>query len=296
MDSNSAETLCCAPVIHKYALPLSGLVTVMQYFRLPPSHWQVDTDHLIPSNLSTPFYYVDSPRWLPHLSDESLTLLAPIVTYWSIILLYLLFLFVHSPKGNHRALRGQTVRLVVEIQFVQTIFGWLWLTRYGKRGVPHDPAGEMRAIGRRLGAILPTLLGKANAQEFLNRNGQELIHFTYWWAIPVARQFAASFIVDAWQAFLRFLHIDRYLYADVHAFLFDTVGVCLVCSLSGITYREAIVFLILSTLQTLGERPRRTLPRSSLHPCVPIDRETTIRPGEHGSVCPSCNLDALMTC
>jgi hypothetical protein len=165
----------------------------MQYFRLPP-HWQmlVDTDHLITSDFSTPFYYVDRPRWLPHLSDQSLTLLAPIATYWTIILLYLLFLFVHSPKGKHHALRGQTVRLVLEIQFVQTVFGWLWLTRYGSRRAPHEHVKEMRAIGRHLGVMLPTLLGKANAQEFLNRNGKELIHFTYWWAIPVARQFVAS--------------------------------------------------------------------------------------------------------
>lgn len=152
----------------------------------------VDTDHLMPSNLTTPFYYTARPRWYSHLSDKNLVLLAPIVAHWCIILLHRWFLFVHCSKGHRHAFNRQTVRIIAEIQIVQTLFGWVWLTRFGNKDGPRDLAAEMQTVGRLFGSILPGLMGKEIAQNFLNRNGEQLIQFAYWWAIPIARQFLAK--------------------------------------------------------------------------------------------------------
>ncbi|KAF8586042.1 hypothetical protein K439DRAFT_1002335 [Ramaria rubella] len=231
----------------------------------------VDTSHLILSNVSTPFYYLDRPRFHPGLSDKSLALLAPLLTYWSIFLLHQVFLVAHAPRRRPRSYKW---RLTAEIQFVQTLFGWVWLTRYGrKEGPPNDLVGDIRAVGNIFGVVLPWLMGRANAQHFLDQNGEELIQFAYWWALPIARQFFASFTIDAWQCLLRSLHVDRYLYPDVHAFIFDTLGVCFAYSLSGITNREAAIFIILSTLQTFSKPSKSPLPKSSLHPSIPLDGE-----------------------
>jgi len=246
----------------------------------------VDTDHLIPPNFLTPFYYTSRPRWCPYMSDKSLALLAPIIAHWFLILLYRMFL--HSSEGDRHTLKRQAVRLMAEIQIVQTLFGWVWLTRFGNKEGPRDPAGEMQVVGRLFGSILPSLVGKEHAQEFLNRHGENLIQFGYWWAIPVTRHFLASFTIDAWHSFLRFLDIDRYLYPDVHAFLFDTIGVCVAYSLSGITHRESVILFVFSTLQTLGQcscntTSRGTVPRFSLHSSVAL-KEASIKPVDHGSV------------
>jgi sphinganine C4-monooxygenase len=150
----------------------------------------VDTDGLISSTVSKPFYYIDRPRWHPQVSDKGLAILAPLVTYWVVFLLYRFFLLLHFPR--RRVPKRQPVRLVLEIQIVQTLFGLVWLTRFGEGERSRDIAAEMRAVGKVFTAILSCLIGNTNARAFLNRNGEDLVQFAYWWAIPVAKQFLAS--------------------------------------------------------------------------------------------------------
>ncbi|KAF8507956.1 hypothetical protein BU17DRAFT_100145 [Hysterangium stoloniferum] len=226
------------------------------------------------SNMTLPFYFTHRPRLIPYISDKGVAVLAPFITYWGIFLLIQSFLRIYSPRRFRRRLsRVQPWHLTLEIQLVQTLFGWTWLKRFGNRSTM-DPVQDLQSIAKLLGTTLPLLIGRANARDFLDQNGEGLVLFAYWWAIPVIKQFLASFIIDAWQTLLYHVSIDYYLFPDVDAFLFDTVGVCIAYSLSGLSDREAVTFLVLSVFQTFGRRPRgssstRAPPNSSVFKVTP---------------------------
>lgn len=208
-----------------------------------------DEDVALQSRHRVPFYYTERPSLLPFLSDQAVSLLAPILAYWTLSLSFHLLDAWDPPslqryriheskelKTRNRATPGEVLRAVVVQHILQTLLGWFWMN--GPAEVHTNHVQNMRSYDRVIIHVVQWCLGENIARYALETNGAEISWFMYWWGVPTAQFFFAMcvsfaavfmsislltplcfrFVIDTWQYFLhRLFHVNKFLYKHVHS-------------------------------------------------------------------------------
>jgi sphinganine C4-monooxygenase len=242
--------------------------------------------------LATPFYYSHHPDLFSFISDQHLTVAAPVIAYWGLSLLFHHFdvaqykwmekYRIHeSAEVTSRNLvtRWQVVKAVVFQQIIQTILGLLWVD-----SVPSaiDHGLQMKRIGNTIQSIVTSMVDEGVAKNVLKSFGPDCVYFIYWWGIPILQFLAAIFFIDTWQYFLhRSMHMNKFLYKHVHSwhhrlyvpyafgslynhpiegFLLDTLGAALAEALTFMSVRQAMFLFTVSTFKTVDDHCGYKLP------------------------------------
>lgn len=147
---------------------------------------------------SSPFYHTTKPHVLDSVSDEMLSLIAPVVVYW-VYSLFFHFLdsqnwsFLHKyriheseeVKSKNLVSRTAVVWAVLFQQVIQTALGVYWMN-----GVPEEidsPLTNVSSIQNGVTLAARILLGERTATSFLQKLGPQTVWFLYWWGIPLAQ-------------------------------------------------------------------------------------------------------------
>ncbi|KAG8923677.1 hypothetical protein FRC02_010980 [Tulasnella sp. 418] len=186
----------------------------------------------------TPFYYSSKESLLPGISDKILSLLTPIVAYWSYSLFFhfldsystapwLAFLQVEryriheseETKAKNKVTPAEVVRAVIVQHIIQTALGYFWIGEDDEetlRGVNH--AQKMGELAPYVVKACTLLLGDVTGARLIKAYGGSLVYLAYWWLIPIAQFLLAFFIIDTWQYFLhRLFHVNKFLYKHFHS-------------------------------------------------------------------------------
>ncbi|KAN0061623.1 Sphingolipid C4-hydroxylase sur2 [Thecaphora frezii] len=187
---------------------------------------------------STPFYFTPTNSVLPFISDKLLSLLAPVVIYWVVSLLYhaldtmqLPFTEqyrLHEPEEITKRNRVSVPRVIVMVlvqQFFQTLVGLVVLedeqTVVAQTFADHG--ARILSIAWSIRHYVAKLVGAQLAPTFVrlltgSRDANQAAWWLYWWGIPIAQFWFAFFIMDAWQYMLhRAFHESRWLYRNFHS-------------------------------------------------------------------------------
>ncbi|KAH9479614.1 Sphingolipid C4-hydroxylase SUR2 [Psilocybe cubensis] len=248
--------------------------------------FQLPDDPLCFTQPSFPFYFSPKPRLLDGISDYALTVVSPLVAYWSLSLFFhyldmsdwkwLEKYRIHESaevKSKNLVSRSHVVWAVIVQQIIQTALGLLWLDSEGSVHTPN----HAKELGR-IATMLYGVLGDRLSPWALAR----VSNFVYWWAIPIAQFMAAIFIIDTWQYFLhRGMHNNKFLYKQFHSwhhrlyvpyafgslynhpvegFILDTCGALLAEWATRLSTRQAMLLFIFSTLKTVDDHCGYSLP------------------------------------
>lgn len=243
-----------------------------------------------------PFYFTSKPTILESVSDEVLSLISPVATYW----VYSLFFHVldsvdatalnkyriHESaevKARNLVSRWSCFAWVVFQQIIQTTLGYWWL----------DSSDEgtnflTDVVSIRHGVVFSAklLLGETTALKFLRAYGPASVWFAYWWAIPTAQLFFAMLCIDTWQYFWhRAFHVNKFLYRNFHSWhhrlyvpyaygalynhpleglMFDTIGTAVAHSLSLMTIRQGVFLFAFAVMKTIDDHCGYRLPLDPL--------------------------------
>ncbi|KAI0704365.1 sphingosine hydroxylase [Cytidiella melzeri] len=236
---------------------------------------------------SRPLYYVGSDSVLGFMSDQWMSLAAPIIAYWASSLLFH-FLDISEAqcldkyrihdsaelKARNLASKWDVIRAVILQHVIQTILGIFWMeNKLAGEAVDHLAA----LVGRAplLLSVLRGLLGAKMSAQLWESYGHELVYGVYWWAIPVAKFLLGMFIIDTWEYFLhRAMHMNTFLYKTLHSvhhrlyvpyafgalynhplegFLLDSCGAALAETIAQMSTREATLLFVISTLKTVDD-------------------------------------------
>lgn len=228
------------------------------------------------------------------MSDHILTVVAPVFAYWSFSLFFhfldiskwrwLEKYRIHdSPEvqARNRCSRTEVVRAVLLQQAIQTTLGFYWVSADEvNSGAEHME--KMHEIGKRLGVMIPWVLGHKWGEVVLDLRGADVTYFIYWWGIPVVQFAFAIFFIDTWQYFLhRAMHMNKFLYKHLHSvhhrlyvpyafgalynhpiegFILDSLGAAAAEALSLMTTRQAMLLFTLSTFKTVDDHCGYKLP------------------------------------
>lgn len=147
---------------------------------------------------SPPIYHTTRPHILDSVSDEMLSLIAPIVVYW-VYSLFFHFLdsrewfFLHKyrihesaeVKSRNLVSRSSVVWAVLFQQVIQTALGVYWMD-----GVPEEiqsPLTNVSSIRNGVSIVARIVLGERTAESFLQQLGSQSVWFLYWWGIPLSQ-------------------------------------------------------------------------------------------------------------
>ncbi|PKI82589.1 hypothetical protein MVES_003427 [Malassezia vespertilionis] len=231
-----------------------------------------------------PFYYQDTQRCSPWMSDKALSLFLPVAVYWASCTFYHM-LDVLRPafsekyrmhpseqltKRNRVSMRN-VLFMVASQHLLQTILGIIVLedTPYdGVRRTDVDPEAGVLRIANILRHYLEL---DRSGDIFLVRAAIAL----YWWGIPWLQFWFGCFVMDAWQYILhRSMHEVRWLYRVLHSHhhrlyvpyafgalynhplegvLLDTLGAAVAQELSRMTLRQSIPFFCIATYKTVSD-------------------------------------------
>ncbi|PPQ94640.1 hypothetical protein CVT25_009371 [Psilocybe cyanescens] len=235
---------------------------------------------------SFPIYFSPKQRLIEGVSDYTLTVLSPLVAYWSLSLFFhyldmsnwkwLEKYRLHESaevKAKNLVTRSDVVWAVILQQIIQTALGFLWLD---SENCVHT-ANHAKELGR-IAMVLYGVLGDILSPGLLARAAG----FVYWWAIPAAQFVTAMFIIDTWQYFLhRLMHSNKFLYKQFHSwhhrlyvpyafgslynhpvegFFLDTSGALLAEWATGLSTRQAMLLFLLSTFKTVDDHCGYSLP------------------------------------
>jgi sphinganine C4-monooxygenase len=180
------------------------------FFRAYPSF---DSDALVPSPVQYPFYHISAVSVVPGISDKTLSLISPIVSYWALSLFFHVLdldIFQWSAKyriheseeikSKNLASRKDVVLAVILQQVIQTLLGILWLDDSESDAFRNHTA-EMRQLSKWVARFTVTVLGEVEGKEFLAANGQQVLSWSYWWGVPIAQFLLAMCVVS------RILHL-----------------------------------------------------------------------------------------
>ena len=143
---------------------------------------------------SPPFYFTSRPTVFNFMSDETMSLAAPIVAYWTYSLFFHILDSIETPLINryriHESAEVKAKNLVSRTncflwvlfqQVMQTALGYYWIDSQS------EPPSFLTDITKIRSAVLfgsKLLLGEATAVRFLRAYGPASVWFVYWWAIP----------------------------------------------------------------------------------------------------------------
>src|SRR5882762_8431118 len=118
-----------------------------------------------------PFYHVPRPSIVPGVSDQALTVAAPVLAYWLLSSIFHIFdvsgwkwlerFRIHDSvevSSRNLASRFQVLRAVILQQVIQTVLGIFWLEGDDVRHSIDHPM-EVRKMERALGAMLSSFVG-----------------------------------------------------------------------------------------------------------------------------------------
>jgi sphinganine C4-monooxygenase len=146
-----------------------------------------------------PFYFSRQPSLVTSVSDHTLALAAPLLSYWIASLTFHFFdtcnwkcvekYRIHESfdvQSRNRASRSDVVWAVLFQQVVQTALGAYWLSG-GAESTETDRLDSMNYIAQELGSVLSWTVGDRLAGSLLDPQGPNAVYFLYWWGIPVAQ-------------------------------------------------------------------------------------------------------------
>ncbi|KAH8118057.1 fatty acid hydroxylase superfamily-domain-containing protein [Phellopilus nigrolimitatus] len=243
-----------------------------------------------------PFYFTSRPTIFNRISDETLSLVVPIVAYWGYSLFFQILDSLDWPllnkyrihesaevKTRNRVTKTDVLLAVIFQQVIQTALGIYWMN--GDEEV-HSCLTDLGSIRNAVIFGARHLLGEPTAVQFLRAYGPVSVWFLYWWAIPLGQLVFAMFCIDTWQYFLhRAMHMNKFLYKHFHSwhhrlyvpyafgalynhpvegFLLDTLGAMIADSLSMMSVRQASVLFAFSTMKTIDDHCGYRLPLDPL--------------------------------
>ncbi|GAA6004539.1 hypothetical protein JCM10207_000924 [Rhodosporidiobolus poonsookiae] len=237
----------------------------------------------LPSDLR-PWYWADRAEVIPGLSDKALSLLAPVVAYWSLSLFFEAVdragwdCFerhrIHEPeeiKSKNKVTAREVFLAVVFQHVVQTIAGWFLIPEEP----PRDDVAGLTWWGRQVAWAVFALGGQKKGAAFMAQYGELATRWLYWYAIPAVRLAVAAAVMDGWQYMMhRTAHQVTWLYREIHSwhhrlyvpyafgalynhplegFVLDTVGSGIAHEVAGLTLRQAALFFALSSFKTVDD-------------------------------------------
>ncbi|KAI5122305.1 hypothetical protein M0805_002381 [Coniferiporia weirii] len=243
-----------------------------------------------------PFYYTPRPSVFTRMSDETLSLVLPIVTYWAYSLFFNFLDSIDAPwlnkyrihesvevKARNLVSKSAVLWAVLLQQVIQTALGFYWM---GSGEENLTCLADLQSIKHAVTACTQPVLGEAAALRFLRAYGPAAVKLLYWWGIPSAQLLFAMFCIDTWQYFLhRAFHVNKFLYRHFHSwhhrlyvpyaygalynhplegFLLDTLGAALAHWLSRMSVRQACVLFAFSTMKTIDDHCGYRLPLDPL--------------------------------
>lgn len=162
---------------------------------------------MTPTTLSPPIYHTFRPSLLSWISDKHLSLLAPIVVYWALSLVFHTLDTLQLPYFEKRRIHESpevlarnkasvmdVVKAVVVQQVIQTAIGTALLEGDDviiQREVMRDHLGSMAKLAPRVGDVVLLVLGKRTGEDMLRSHGSDIVTWVYWWGIPIAQTFFA---------------------------------------------------------------------------------------------------------
>ncbi|KDQ19588.1 hypothetical protein BOTBODRAFT_126477 [Botryobasidium botryosum FD-172 SS1] len=264
------------------------MVNITVDYTLPPHLLSA----LVPDPVTAyPSYHINGPSIVSFLSDKSLSLLAPLIAYWA----YSLFFHaldcsdwawidqyrIHESaevQAKNRATRAEVVKAVVLQQIFQTTLGVLTIEPEG----PLDHVKEMRSLAPRIAYFVMKALGQDIGKSLLVSQGESIVYFVYWWAIPIVQFVLAFAVIDTWQYFFhRLFHINKFLYKHIHSvhhrlyvpyafgalynhwfegLLLDSIGATIAHTVTGMTSRQTFLLFTFATLKTVDDHCGYALP------------------------------------
>ncbi|KAJ8522721.1 hypothetical protein ONZ45_g704 [Pleurotus djamor] len=255
-----------------------------------PLTWPPNEFSFTPNDI--PFYFSHRLPLFDNVSDEALTLAAPILAYWAISLFFhyldmsgwkwLEKYRIHESaevQAKNTATRSQVVQAVILQQLIQTGLGIIWLSE--PRAAPNHVL-ELDSLARKLYSFANFALGDEVGQVVYKSYGKAIVYLTYWWAIPIFQFLCAIVFIDTWQYFLhRAMHVNTFLFRHFHSwhhrlyvpyafgalynhpvegFLLDSLGAALAEAATGMSTRQALVLFTLSTFKTVDDHCGYRLP------------------------------------
>ena len=141
---------------------------------------------------------------IPGFSDKFTSIFAPFAVYWVFSFFFHLVdtsgLFeqyrIHEPeeeKKKNRVTVKQVIWAVLFQQAIQTALALVWLEDDDASVGPfRDHQGDIRGYSRVIDSIVMSVLGNKLGRSAVQRYGDEMASFTYWWAVPIFQFFFAS--------------------------------------------------------------------------------------------------------
>lgn len=248
-----------------------------------------------PNQVNLPIYHFHRPEVVPGLNDSSLTLIVPLLTYWSVSILFMALesleitwiekYRLHEPeavKRRNRVTPHQVIKAVLVQQALQTALGIAYLDSSPSTILDRDYLAEMKPFASVISILVRIIFPPKHALWILTRYGQQATQWSYWWGLPILQLIGAAFILDTWQYFWhRGFHINRFLYKHIHSvhhrlycpyafgalynhpvegFILDTLGAAIAHCLSGMSVRQAALFFAISTAKTVDDHCGLALP------------------------------------
>lgn len=161
---------------------------------------------LFKQSTSTPIYHVSSASLLPFISDLHLSLAATFAVYWIASFIFEaidwsgLEMFerhrIHEPeeiKSRNRVTKTHVVKMVLLQQAIQTALGLICLPDEHEALTMNDARESMVLYTKRIAMVL----GSRATMRLLSLTGKEGIEWLYWWGVPIAQFFFASYVVGS---------------------------------------------------------------------------------------------------
>ena len=143
-------------------------------------------------------YHVDHPQLFSQMSDETLSLLAPILAYW----FYSLFFYlldtsswraldkyrIHESSevvSRNAVTIKEVIIAVIFQQVIQTILGMFLMNETANAGT--SPLVDVNWVSWLVDRTLDIVLGRRVADQLLDQFGLQVVWWTYWWVIPTAQ-------------------------------------------------------------------------------------------------------------
>lgn len=233
-------------------------------------------------DLPPSYSLIEKPSLIEGLPDNILSLIAPIVAYWSYSgFFFLIDTFelaekyrIHPPEeviSRNKATHMDVLKDVLLQHLIQCIVGGVFIQ-----------FDEIQYTGMEEFVIFQW------TNKFLSPNDafyftlKYFIGFLYNYGISLIKIFFAFVLIDSWQYWLhRLMHMNKYLYKRFHSrhhrlyvpyaygalyndpvegFLLDTLGTGLAALITCLTPRESTVLFTFSTLKTVDDHCGYSLP------------------------------------
>lgn len=239
----------------------------------PPSNFS----NIMALDLSPVVFIKEKENFLPFILDGLLSLLLPIVAYWTYSMIFHLIdvyelaekYRIHpseEEQARNKASLSEVVKDVLFQHFVQTCVG-LVVIHFDP---PQTTGHEIDVMWRLRKYHLPLYVS------------DEILWYGYMYGWTVLRMCIAISIIDSWQYWLhRFMHMNKTLYRRFHSrhhrlyvpfafgalyndpvegFLLDTLGTGVASLATRLSHKEAVFLYTFATLKTVDDHCGYRLP------------------------------------